>query len=224
MLLLLTLLVGTLSFAQLPDLDAFSEELDLTILDSPEAEESPPAENPANHLFIGFEKMDLPPIPKDMIQSEGQTPPLHLIQLPAGTYLVSPNPARIDRAYENIATAAKHEKWVLQPPVKVVLHRDGNFSIAVGLEKQPTQQLPAGLDLSPLPQSIYAAVLADIQILQKDHPPVLQAFITVKEAAELSGLELDTREFFFFPQSPGKVWFALRVKGKNPLGKIPEQE
>ncbi|MDF3127847.1 hypothetical protein P0Y35_01430 [Kiritimatiellaeota bacterium B1221] len=221
--LLWTLLLTSIGFAQLPDLDGFSSEIDFSILDTTADDTDAPAAHPANHLFINFELLKLPPTDQNLFQDTEQAG-IKLLEFPAANYLVAPNPGRIDGAYTQLADAIAELDLQIRPPLKVVLHVDGNFSLALALEKDPQDFLPEGIDISPLPELRFVAVLADIQLLQKDHPPILEAYLQLQEAAQQYQWNLDRQEFYFFPQSPGKVWFALRVKGKNPIGKIPEQE
>lgn len=211
------------AYTQMPDVDDLTRELDLSILDAAENPGTPPAERPANHLFLNFDTL-----PK-LHPEKGQLTPLiddtlYRIDLPAATYLVAPNPARLDKAYALLSDAILQLNLSVIFPVKIALHADGNFSVALALEKLPTEHLPSGMDLSPLPHSVFAAVEADIQLLEKTQPPVLDAYIRLQSLAESQGLKLDRKEFFFFPQSPGKVLFGLRVLNSSHTGDDPKPE
>lgn len=210
-------------FPQRPDVDDLTEELDLSLLDNPGKPPAEPADIPSNHLFVNFDLISVPVPAENQIQKADE-PGLYRISLPAAEYLVAPNPARMDDAYARLAQAVSNMKLKIHFPVKVLLHADGNFSVALPLGNPPEKPLPQGLDLSPQPKTVFAAVQADIQLLRKDHPPLLEAFLRLSEAATREGWELDRREFFLFPQSPGKVWFALRVIQDSTDDRQPHQE
>jgi hypothetical protein len=200
--------------AQPADVDALSHDLDLSILDPAEKTEahSLPSQAPADHLFVQFDRLPEIAAPRDDQWVLVEDSPLVKVNLPARSYLVVPNPARMDQAYSQMATAL--EDKLLKPvfPLKIVLHADGNFSLAIALETPPSHALPQGVDLSPVQEMVFVGVEADIQVLRRNHPPVLQAYVLLQSAAKKAGLELETSELYFFPLSPGKVLLALPVR------------
>ena len=201
--LLLILISGTLltGRAQIPDLDEFTGDLDLE-LPTPASPTPAPASGLSRvHLFDAWEVVAALP--------EDATATVHLI-VPEGTYLVSPNTERIASAYQRLA-GEQNADWVFAAPLKVVLHADGNVSVAIRVKGEADRQLPPGLDLSPLPELKLAGKVVDIQVADRTHPLVMQAFTDIRRDALKAGWNLDRREFFFFPLEPGKVWFGLKV-------------
>lgn len=207
--------------SQPEDLDALTRELDLSILEPTPTPLPEKEAGPGREIFRGFDSLRLPAAGKNVIRQEKEG--VLRITLPESLYLVAPNPADLEQTYENIETALAERNLNVRPPLKLVLHADGNFSAALALEGTSPGDLPSGLDLSPRPATRYAALAADIRILRKDQASVLEAYLQLKERAENQGIDLDTREFFFFPESPGRVYFALRIKTDGPAGKKPEQ-
>jgi hypothetical protein len=193
-------------WAQIPDLDAFTEDLDITL--PPASTPTPSAESnlPRVHLFerweaaAGFPTFALP---------EETTSTFQLV-IPEGTYVVAPNAARISEAYQQLA-ALQEADWAFSAPLKVVLHADGNVSVAIRMAEKGKLPLPPGLDLSPVPELRLVGNVADIQIADRVNPLVLGAFTGIQQDAEQAGWELDRREFFFLPLEPGKVWFGLKI-------------
>ncbi|WFB34388.1 hypothetical protein P3T73_09460 [Kiritimatiellota bacterium B12222] len=226
--LLLTFLIVPLSllFAQPADVESMLYEVDLSILDNPQDKSTTSHHDvPADHLFFQFEALPTealqPPLAEkdadadtdaETQSDEESATTLIPFTLPEATYLIVPNTARIDQAYLSLAEALHLMELTPTFPLKVVLHADGNYSVAVALKEAPTSPLPLSVDLSPLQEARYVAVEADIQQINKEHPPVLEAFTRLREAAHQAHITIDRSEFYFFPLSPGKVWFALRVK------------
>lgn len=209
-------------WAQNADVDGLSRDLDLSILDkslSPAADlEGNDEEVPASHLFVNFELINLPPAPESIVKSDPEASGLMRFTLPAAPYVVIANPARMDLAYEKLSEVLRENDLETTFPFKVALHADGNFSLAWALSKKPQGALPLGIDLSPFPEMSFAGVFADIQLLRKDHPPVLEAFTRLQAAARAQNIELERLEFYFFPLAPGRVLFALRVKQTSATG------
>ncbi|MGA0333454.1 MAG: hypothetical protein ACO3N7_05725 [Kiritimatiellia bacterium] len=212
LLLIFLLRFSLYSPAQRPDVDALTRELDLSILREENGEEpETPLRPPPHHVFVDFDRLPAVAPAAEWLESF-QNGNLYLLRLPAASYLVAPNPPRVDTSYAALALALQELDLQARFPVKLVLHADGNFSVAVALAEPPDRPLPLGIDLSPLPALEFAAVEADIQLLDKTHPPVLDAYLRLQSLARSQGWTLDRKEFYFFPQSPGKVWFALRVQ------------
>ena len=191
--------------AQLPDLDEFGGEL---ILDLPaETEPDGLSEDglPPNHLFAGWDHLkDLAswnrPLPAEKV--------VHLV-LPQGMYLVAPNSSGLQDGYSRMARTVEEANLSSGSLVKVVLHADGNFSAALLLKEPPTQPIPPGLDISPVPETHLAGMITDVQELDRSSPLILQAFVALQKTAAEKGWKLDRREFFFLPIEPGKVFFGL---------------
>jgi len=212
--------------AQPADVDALSHDLDLSILKNQDElfDELSDEEIPADHLFIGFDKLGEIPEPENDQWSPIADSPLILLDVPARSYLVVPNPARMYDAYTLLVEGLKDKTLEAVFPLNVLLHADGNFSLAVALREPPTKGLSQGLDISPVAKTVFAGVEADIQFLRKSHLPVLEAFTLLRTEAEKLGLELDRSELYFFPHSPGKVLLALPVKAGYPIGKTSKTE
>lgn len=212
--------------AQRPDLDEFSREVDLSTLkpieSAPESGEAVPLP-PPNHLFAGIDVLDpLPEAGEDTVKPLGENG-LRILHLPAAEYLVVPNPPRIDGAYQRLAETLEEMGYPAVFPLKVVLHADSKFSVAIALRKERTDILPIGVDISPLPSITLLGVDADIHLLQKDHPPVLEAYLAVRKYARSARLELDTTEFYALPGEDERVFFALRIKKASRTGDLPVQ-
>jgi hypothetical protein len=223
---ILLLLISTAAHlsAQPPDLDTFSRDVDLSTLNTPAAPQVTPEANPdvpPTHLFAGFES--LPPLPEpaeEQFQPVQETE-LSLLRLPAAGYLVVPNPPRIDMAYARLAQALAHLDQTPAFPLKVVLHADEKFSVAIALPEDRKEALPLGVDLSPLPAITLLGLYADIQLLRKDQPPVLEAYQTIRLYARSANVELDAAELYAIPLEPGRVFFALRIKNPPRTGDFP---
>jgi len=213
--------------AQPADLDDWSGELDLSILETPSPTPSPtePPDVPAESLFSLFDRLpERRPPPENAFAAVVPGSDLHLLHLPAAQYLVVPNPPRVDEAYLRLTDAV--ERADLSPvfPLKTVLHADGNFSVAVALPETVERAVPVGTDLSPLPALRLIGIHADIPVARRDHPKVVNAFLRLREAARSAGFVLDTSEFYFLPRTPGSVFFALRVESGPDTGENEDPE
>ncbi len=223
--LLLLLLTVRLS-AQLPDLDTLSREVDLSTLKPREVpsepvETAPPS--PHTHLFAGIEALTPLSEPgEDSLQPIGDGK-LQILHLPAADYLVVPNPPRIDSAYHLLAETLAEMDISSGFPLKVVLHADSKFSVAIVLTQKKHDSLPLGVDISPLPPITLLGLDADIELLQRDHPPFLEAFQSIRSYARSVGFDLDTREFYALPREPGRVFFGLRINNPTRTGDLPVQ-
>jgi hypothetical protein len=215
---LILILPGFL-LAQLTDVDALSRDLDLSILDetAETSDETAVGDVPASHLFINLDLIEIPALPVRLLEDFQDERGLYTFTLPAATYIVIANPPRVDHAYKFLAETLSAHCLATAFPLKWVLHADGNFSLALRLVDTPEEGLPLGVGLSPIPEMHFAGVIADIQLMRKDHPPVLEAFTRLQQAAIDAKIPLDRSEFYFFPTSPGKVLFALRVINKNRI-------
>jgi hypothetical protein len=192
------------------DLDDLGEGLDLSILDEPIQTPKSQVEDTISplHLFAAFESAPHPKPPEGSFTGESG---LQILQLPKSPYLVAPNPARIDTAYQQMQHAVKQLK--LQPvfPLKIVIHTDGNVSVGCAVENEITDALPPGTDLSPQPAITLAGIWADIQVADRKHPLVVAAFQELRKQSFEQKVTLDTSELYLLPAEPGKVFVALRV-------------
>lgn len=191
--------------AQLPDLDEFSQDLEL---DLPAGTPAPAVDTstlPPNHLFSGWELVKELTGELNKLK-DGEI--LHLV-LPPGPYLVAPNVPGIREGYRRISTAVTEETLQSGQLLKVVLHADGNFSTALFLSEAPGDQLPPGLDISPVPKTHLVGLITDIQVLDRASPLILNAFVRLQRQAAAEGIRLDRREFIFLPIEPGRVFFGL---------------
>lgn len=203
--------------AQPPDLDGLSREVDLSTL-KPSLPVSEPGEGPSPHprahLFKNVDRLRLLAEPAEDPFHPLPESDLLMLRLPAADYLVAPNPSRIDTAYQRLLETLDTIGNPAKFPLKVVLHADSKFSVAIALARTPNDPLPPGVDISPLPAMTLYGVFADIQVLQKDRPSVLAAFQSIRRHARSAGLQLDSSELYAFPREPGRVFFAMRVQSE----------
>lgn len=197
--------------AETDPLGELGEGLDLSILDEKAAS---PAESeddaPPRHLFASFDHLPAIERPRNAADEDGEE--LQVLELPPAPYLVAPNPARVDDAYRRIGRAIGSLDLKPRFPLKVLLHADGNVSVAQALADAPDPALPSGLDLSPQPAVRLAGVWVDVQVADKTAPPVVAAVVALRRRAAEADLELDTSELYFLPAAPGNVLVALRIK------------
>jgi hypothetical protein len=210
---ILALLLSPLQ-AQIPDLDDFSRDLELTL---PGEETEPIAEAdglPRHHLFSGWDFIK--PYLSWSHDSRDETI-VHLL-LPEGSYLVAPNVAGVATGYQRISELLRAGHLTSGGMLKVVLHADGNYSTALLLSEAPTQPVPPGLDISPLKKTHVMGLITDIQVLEKSSPLLLNAFVRLQQEASRNGWTLDRREFIFLPTEPGRVFFGLELLAPLPGG------
>jgi hypothetical protein len=206
--------------AQIPDLDEFSQDLELDLPAGTPSPAEEPSGLPSNHLFSGWELVkELTGELKKMKDEEI----LHLV-LPPGPYLVAPNVPGIPEGYRRISTAVSGEPMQSGQLLKVVLHADGNFSTALFLSEVPDGQLPPGLDISPVPKTHLMGLITDIQVLDRSSPLILNAFVRLQRQAAAEGITLDRREFVFLPIEPGRVFFGLERRPAAPGGNSGEAQ
>lgn len=192
---------------QIPDLDEFSDDLDLELPGQQETSTTSRSSLPQNHLFAGWEEIkDL--VEWDKMLRKGKI--LHF-ELPGGAYLVAPNVPSIPLAYVRTATTVGTDDVKSGNLLKVVLHADGNFSTALFLAEPPTQPIPPGLDISPVEKKHLVGMVSDIQRLDRSSPQVLNTFVRLQQEAKKKGWKLDRREFIFLPIEPGRVFFGLEL-------------
>jgi hypothetical protein len=212
-----TILIG-LSFplfAQPPDLDDLSRNLDLSPLTAPTPSPTPEPESLPSRADLHADRGEIPAAAQLPAPTEDPNE-LLLLTLPAGPRLVVPNPARLDRAWpllrESITSAQLHFKG----PLFVVLHADGNFSVAGSILRDEPRPLPFGADISPQEELPLAGRWATLPEARRDHPDVLATFQLLRNQITARGLKTDSREFYFFPAEDGRVFFALRLIESAP--------
>ncbi|GEM_PF-1092061 len=185
-------------------IDDLGKGLDLSILDpSPDTSSEP--ETPALHLFSGFEQAPSPALPK--IEAGVQ-----VLRFEKSITLVAPNTPRIDEAYRQLGDIVKSKKLKVTFPLKVILHADGNVSVGCGLETSIDTALPPGTDISPQEETTLMGTIADVQIAERSHPPVVEAVVRIRTHALKQGKHLDPSEIYFLPLEPGKVWVGLTLR------------
>lgn len=196
--------------AQLPDLDEFGGDLFPETESRPTPVPEPQTDLPADHLFAGWEAIE-------RLKLQGIRPPVETVVsvvLPEGPYLVAPNVPGIAEGYRRLSDFVLDHRLKNPLLLKVVLHADGKFSVALLLEQVPDIPIPPGLDISPLPRKEIAGMATDLQVTDRKHPAVLRAFLKLQSHAEASGWELDRREFIYLPLEPGLVFFGLEAVRK----------
>jgi len=206
------LIAGTFlcGLATASSIEELGEGLDLSILDEGSSESAAASETPALHLFSGIEKAPQPERPE--LETGVQ-----ILTFSKGTTLVTPNAPRIDDAYRQLGevVSAKHLKT--QFPLKVILHADGNVSVGCGISEPVRTALPPGVDISPQHGMKLMGTFADVQMAERSHPPVVEAVVQIRKAAQASNLTVDTSEIYFLPLEPGKVWVGLMLREKEAV-------
>lgn len=202
------LLSGVLLFrieAQIPDLDAFGGDLELDLPATVAAPLEDTGDLPPAHLFAGWEHI------REFVSWKDELPgeEVQSLPLPEGSYLVAPNVGSIAEGYTRLADTLSHQSPEGVHLLRIILHADGKFSVALWLPDASSVSLPPGVDISPVPETELIGFVTDIQVVDRSNPLVLQAFISLQNRAKAEGRILDRREFFFLPIEPGRVFFGL---------------
>jgi len=211
--------------AQVPDVDEWGRDIDFSILrPQSKPDDRPEGDFPATHLFGNIQKLtDWPEAPSGMPEPLPDNP-LVKMELPAATHLVVPNPPVLGDAYPRLQAAVDHLELTPRFPLKVLFHADSRFSVALALKEPPGEPVPLGVDLSPLPAMKVLGVTADIQLVERPHPPLVDAVRTLRLEARRLNIPLRTEEILLFPLEPGRVVVGMEIKQSEDSGNPPESE